>query len=33
MRDEDYFKSISDFIGKIMKEIRKLKRKGIWVNW
>ena len=33
IRDEDYFRSISDLIGKIMKEILKLKRKGIWVNW
>jgi len=33
VRDEDYFKSISDLIGKIMREILRLKRKGIWVSW
>ena len=33
IRDEDYFKSLSDLIGKTMKEIQRLKRLGFWVNW
>lgn len=33
IRDEDFFKSVSYWIGKIMREISKLKRKGLWVNW
>jgi len=28
-----FFESISNLVGKIMKEILKLKRKGIWEDW
>ena len=28
-----FVRSISDLIGKIMREIQRLKRKGMWINW
>jgi uncharacterized membrane protein YheB (UPF0754 family) len=31
-RDEDFFESFSSWTGKIMQQILKLKRKGIWLN-
>jgi len=31
-KEEDFFESFSSWTGKIMKEILKLKRKGIWLN-
>lgn len=33
MRNEVYFESVRELIKKLMVEIKKLKRKGFWVDW